>query len=212
MKNLQLPAIFQASGLDLQKNHQIRARTDESNHALEADIGTLTHQYLEIIVKQGLENWPISRLKPLESAIQRWFTQRGYKESQASTAALQVQSLLETTLTSEDGQWVLQAHEESSAELSLSTNVGSEAKQFVVDRTFLTEENGKKIRWIIDYKTDDVALTTSEAFLFDLANQYSAQVENYAKLFAYEGFSIKRAIFFVRLGKLVLIDSSLNAV
>ena len=202
-KNTQLPAIFQEADWRSQKHPQASARTNETSHALEADIGTLTHQYLEIIAKQGLENWSTLRVKGLESAMQRWFMQRGYARDLANAAALQVQNLLQTTLTSEDGRWLLQPHDESSAELALSTNIGSEAKQFVVDRTFITNENGKKIRWIIDYKTVAVPVNANQEVFAKLAEQFKQQLLGYQMLFN-DGLEIKLAIFYIAIGKLFL--------
>ena len=204
IKNVQLPTIFQEADWHPQKKHQIPAYTSETSYVLEADIGTLTHQYLEIIVKQGLENWPVERVKSVESAMRRWFTQRGHAETLANAGALQVQVLLQTTLTSEDGMWVLQTHEESSAELALSTNIGREAKQFVVDRTFLTEENGKKTRWIIDYKTVSVPANVDNDVLAKTAQQFKQQLLGYQSLFK-DDFETKLAIFYISIGRLYLL-------
>lgn len=203
-KNVQLPAIFQEADWRSQKHHQAPTRTNETSHALEADVGTLTHQYLEIIVKQGLKKWSTTRVKGLESAMQRWFIQRGYAKELANAAALQVQKLLQTTLTSEDGQWLLQQHDESSAELALSTNVGNEAKQFVVDRTFITNDNGKKIRWIVDYKTLAVPMNANQEVLTNVAEQFKPQLLSYQLLFN-DGLETKLAIFYNAIGKLYVL-------
>jgi ATP-dependent exoDNAse (exonuclease V) beta subunit len=204
-KRPELPTIFEEPDADvsIQKNQQPNVRASQTHHAFEADIGTLTHQYLEIIAKQGVEKWSINRIIQLKNAMQHWFKQRGFDENLANTAALQVQTLLQTTLNSEDGQWVLQAHEAASAELALSTSLGHEAKQFVVDRTFITLDNDKKTRWIIDYKTDAIATLEEESAILNAARQHLPQVENYAKLFFDEGLPIKCAVFFVSIGRLI---------
>lgn len=206
-KNAQLPAIFQEADWRSQKHHQAPAQANETNHALEADIGTLTHQYLEIIAKQGLENWSTTRVKGLESAMQRWFIQRGYAKELANAAALQVQKLLQTTLTSDDGQWLLGQHNDSFAELALTTTVGAEAKQYIVDRTFITNENGKKIRWIVDYKTVAVPANANQEVLAKIAEQFKEQLFGYQSLFK-EGFETKLAIFYITIGKLFCFSDS----
>ena len=210
-----IPAILQQAahhtpmpGKNVARNNETaHESTREVSHALEADIGTLTHQYLEIIAKQGLENWPSTRILPLNHAMQLWFKQRGYTEKMAIAGAAQVQTLLQTTLNAKDGQWLLQKHEDSDAELALSTSVltgaGNETKHYVVDRTFVVNENGQKTRWIVDYKTDHIAAGADYKML---AAQYRPQLENYALLLDAAQQRTKIAVFFVRSGQLVLLD------
>lgn len=198
-----IPAMLQQASHYANTHSKNAARDNEANHALEADIGTLTHQYLELIAKQGLENWPITRVLPLSGAMQRWFKQHGYAESMAIAGATQVQTLLQTTLHSTDGQWLLQNHAASHAELALSTSIGNETKHYVVDRTFMVDESGQKTRWIVDYKTDQIE---AGADIKMIAEQYRAQLENYALLLNEALQRIKLAVFFVRIGQLVSLD------
>lgn len=183
-------------------------KSDEENlsiQSLEADIGTLTHQYLELIAKQGLDHWSTERVFALSAAMQVWFKQRGYTENMAVSGASQVQQLLQTTLNSKDGQWLLQPHENADSELALSTNIGNEAKQFVVDRTFIKNDHGQKMRWIVDYKTIQLPSQILQVDLSNVARQFKPQLEQYAKLFGAEALPIQCAIYFVSIGKLYVL-------
>ncbi len=166
---------------------------------VDADIGTLAHRYMEIIAQQGLASWPIERVQSLLPAMQHWLRKQGHAAQNAMDAAARVQALLMTTLESADGQWVLQPHEEAAVELALVQLTGSEAKKHIVDRTFI--DNGT--RWIIDYKTTELPPDAPELTLHSAAEVHRAQLETYALLFAEEKRPIKRAIFFMSVGRLV---------
>lgn len=178
------------------------AKDEEQNYlVLEADIGSLTHRYLELIAKQGLNVWPASRLAPLKLAMQRWFTGQGYSLSAASQGADAVLGLLKTTLQSPQGQWVLQSRESASNEFEIESleDDRSQVRKKIIDRTFI--EDG--VRWIVDYKTITFKTSLNEANLKQAAEAYREQLEGYAVLFADEGLSIQLAVYFVSIGRLV---------
>ena len=178
------------------------AKDEEQNYlVLEADIGSLTHRYLELIAKQGLNVWPASRLAPLKLAMQRWFTGQGYSLSAASQGADAVLGLLKTTLQSPQGQWVLQSRESASNELELESleDDRSQVRKKIIDRTFI--EDG--VRWIVDYKTITFKTSLDQVNLKQAAEAYRQQLEGYAVLFADEGLSIQLAVYFVSIGQLV---------
>jgi ATP-dependent helicase/nuclease subunit A len=184
---------------------QSGSKSDEDENddvlVLEADIGTLTHRYLELISKQGLDAWPLSRLETLNLAMQRWFTGQGYAMSAANQGSDTVLTLLKTTLQSPHGQWVLQTRETASNELEIES-LGDDTAQVrkkIIDRTFI--EDG--VRWIVDYKTITFKNSVDEASLKQAAQAYRQQLEGYALLFADEGFNIQLAIYFVSIGQLV---------
>jgi ATP-dependent helicase/nuclease subunit A len=171
-----------------------------AEHAsLEADIGTLTHLYLQNIAEQGVSLWLDKDLNLLQAAMQRWFVQQGHTPNQAEMAVKQVQSLLSKTLRSAQGQWVLQAHSDAMSELALQSLAGAPTK--IIDRTFIADGQ----RWIIDYKTTALEPSISEAKLQSLSEQYRPQLTGYAELFAHEGLTIQKAVFFVSVARLVLI-------
>ena len=190
---LQSSAMPQPLMADVALSVQANKLVDElesSAPVLEADIGTLTHRYLELIAQQGIDAWPVSRVDGLKGAMQRWLIQQGHQIAQADEGAQLVMRLLNNTLQSSVGQWVLQTRESAQNELALEFAEGGVIKKKVIDRTFI--EAGT--RWIVDYKT------TANV---DSAEQYRPQLNEYAALFADEGLPIKLAVYFVSAAKLV---------
>ncbi|MDP3308666.1 3'-5' exonuclease, partial [Methylotenera sp.] len=200
LKQLQVPAV-------LQTKHSIAA-TSQNNFAaqpslvqsLEADIGTLAHRYMEMIAQQGLAAWSAARIATLNPAMQHWLRQQGHAEKIAMEAGQRVQNLLEVTLQSEDGQWLLKARGE--AELGITSMHNGEVKNYIVDRTFIEND----VRWIVDYKTIALTADASNATLKIAAENYREQLKNYAILFADESKQVKCAVFFMAISKLVLLD------
>jgi len=169
--------------------------------SLDADTGTLAHRYMELIAQQGVSHWTTARLATLAPAMQHWLRQRGHASAASNEAAAAVQRILQQTLNSADGQWVLQARPDAESELGITRSQQDAVKSYVIDRTFV--EDG--IRWIIDYKSVILMPDMAESELKAVAAQYKAQLENYAMLFAHETYPIKKAILFLSIGKLVMI-------
>jgi ATP-dependent helicase/nuclease subunit A len=87
----------------------------------------------------------------------------------------------------------LQSHDDAQSEYALTSHDGT---QHVIDRTFI--ENGT--RWIIDYK---LGLDVTEANANAVALSHKPQLTRYAALFERDNLSIKTAVFFLSLGKLI---------
>ncbi|NOU40510.1 MAG: UvrD-helicase domain-containing protein [Methylotenera sp.] len=200
LKQPQVPAVLQvqyAVAVTAQNNF---AGQQNLVPSLDADIGTLAHRYMEMIAQQGLAAWSPARIASVKSAMQHWLHQRGHAETIALDASGQVQKLLNVTLESEDGQWLLKAR--GDAELAITTMQHGEVKNYIVDRTFIEADT----RWIIDYKTIDLAPDLPASALKYTTKNYQEQLKNYATLFADEGKPVKCAVFFMAIGKLVLLD------
>ena len=71
-------------------------------------------------------------------------------------------------------------------------------RQQIVDRCFV--ENGE--RWIIDYKSTRLPADADIEAMRMAASVYAPQLAGYAALFADEGLPIRKAIYFMALGKL----------
>lgn len=169
---------------------------------LDADIGTLTHRYMEIIAQQGVDAWPLPRIQKLQPAMRYYLRQLGHAEHLAEEAASTVALLLQTALNSADGQWILQTRQTANAEFALMKLTGGSVNKHIMDRTFI--ENGD--RWIIDYKTTAFMQTATEEEVRLAAESHRPQLERYADLFSTEGLSVKCAVFFMACGKLVLLQ------
>lgn len=172
---------------------------DATAPTLAADKGTLAHLYMQLISNGGLSHWPTSRLESCRPAMIGWLLQQGHAQALCVTTADDIISMLHTTLTSEDGLWVLKARDHAANELAIESLHQQAIEKKVIDRTFV--EGG--IRWIVDYKSVDLDQGISASALQAIAEQYHEQLEGYAQLFAYEGLSIQKAVLFLSVGKLV---------
>jgi ATP-dependent exoDNAse (exonuclease V) beta subunit len=164
---------------------------------LAADVGTLVHAYLEMIARDGPNDWPADRVASLGAAMEVWFAQQGHAPNDSAAATKRVGALLRTTLESRDGLWVLAARPDAAAELALTSADKNGIVTQVVDRTFV--EGG--VRWIIDYKTAEIA----EGALQGHAERYRPQLQRYARLFSGEGAQVKLAVFYAERGQLVVL-------
>ncbi len=177
------------------------------------DCGSLAHRYMELFAKghaqkqaqeqaqkQDQEQAQVSlpSLDALHAPMQRWLRHLGHNASASVQGADLVLAALQTTLASEAGQWVLQAHSQAASELSLMQANESGAKNHVIDRTFVDAGT----RWIIDYKLGlgDAAQSSEAA-----AEAHRPQLMRYASFFATEGLPIKIAVLFLSTGRLVLL-------
>jgi len=199
LREASAPAILQVIPHEMHTAYPAVAE-DESTHRLEADIGTLTHLYLQLIAEQGLAAWQAhenTAFLSLIPAMQRWFKQQGHTDSEANQGASQVAILLTTTLQSAEGRWVLQPHTQAASELAIEQL--SERKK-VIDRTFVSDS----VRWIVDYKSMPV---TASDNLPMLAQTFKPQLAAYAQLFKAEGLPVKTAILFLSTGQLVPLET-----
>lgn len=191
------PSMLQAVQPDVTVGYQ--AIAEDNATRLEADVGTLAHLYLQLIAEQGLAAWQTheaSAFDALQPAMQRWFKQQGYADTQAALGAANVAALLTTTLQSEQGRWALHPHTNAASELAIEQL--SERKK-VIDRTFIADG----VRWIVDYKSMPVAATDD---LLLLAATFKPQLAAYAQLFQAEGLPVKTAILFLSTGQLVPVE------
>jgi ATP-dependent helicase/nuclease subunit A len=198
------PELLEPENLLLTNTTQlnIENRSIETIHTVEADIGTLTHLYLQMIANQGLNQWlnkTESQWQNTQTAMTRWFVQQGHVDTIGRSASEQVKTILLTSLASKDGQWVLSQHESADNELAIETVSNQhEISKKVIDRTFIDQG----YRWIIDYKTTTFANWSLE-LMQEKALGFAPQLDGYAQLFTHEQLQIKKAIFFVSVGKLV---------
>ncbi len=198
-----IPDILQVEQVQYEIHQSMSSSTEaEAALTLEASVGTLVHRYLELIAQQGLSAWPPNRPETLKMAMVRWLIQQGHTSLIATQGATLSIGLLKKTLESEQGRWVLQAHSRAQNELELERQTdGLVIQKRVIDRTFV--ENG--VRWIVDYKTIALDASFDEAGLKQAAEPYRQQLEQYGALFIDEGLEIKLAVYFVSIGKLVIL-------
>jgi ATP-dependent exoDNAse (exonuclease V) beta subunit len=197
-----IPDVLQAEQVRYEiQQSRVTSAEAEVAISLEASVGTLVHRYLELMAQQGLDAWSLDRLETLKMAMIRWLTQQGHTSLAATKGATLTISLLKKTLESDQGRWALQAHEGAQSELQIERQIDSLVIQKrVIDRTFV--ENG--IRWILDYKTIAIDFSLDDGLKL-AAEQYRQQLEQYGALFADDCLEIKLAVYFVSIGKLVIL-------
>ena len=212
LPNPQLPDLLNIADLEkvklAQSKNNVTLNTIDNQKPdiaknLAMDCGTLAHLYIELIAKSSLDSWPSERFTQLQPAMMQWLVQKGHAIDIAQTAVAHIISALQTTATSEQGQWLLKQHPQATSELSVMQISGGELNQGVsknhrIDRTFIC--NGK--RWIIDYK---LTQHRENSNLEQIVEAHRPQLARYAGLFAHENLPIQQAVFFLALGKLILL-------
>ncbi|MFW5432542.1 MAG: UvrD-helicase domain-containing protein [Methylophilaceae bacterium] len=193
-----IPPVLTTAPKEAVKSLDSGDKTEDCN-TLDADVGFLTHFYLQLVADSGIKNWSASRVNTLSPAMQRWFKQRSYDTKKSELGAARVNTLLQTTLDSEQGRWVLQDRDSAASELAIEYATQQAVTKRIIDRTFIVDG----MRWIIDYKSLALASDTTDAELKTAAGQYKEQLDGYEKLFKDEGLPTQKAIFFVSLGKMV---------
>jgi ATP-dependent helicase/nuclease subunit A len=164
---------------------------------LAADSGTLAHCYMEMIANTGLEHWPASRINACFQAMQFWLLQRGYAINEVEKQVPHIIATLKQTITSPQCAWMLAPRPSLQAEISITAlGENNTLQEHRIDLTFIEED----VRWIIDYK-----LAAANENIEMAAKLHKPQLAHYARLFLHENLPIKTAVFFLNLGKLVLV-------
>jgi ATP-dependent exoDNAse (exonuclease V) beta subunit len=141
--------------------------------------GTVTHAFLERIAREGLEAWPVERIRLEEGEIRRRLNALGIPSGELADGGARVVRALKTTLDGPRGRWLLSPHSEAACELGLSGVIEGRLVRGAVDRTFV--ENGT--RWIIDYKTSEPLGMGLETFFDQETQRYRDQLAAYRTLF-----------------------------
>ncbi|NNJ91191.1 MAG: DNA helicase UvrD, partial [Gammaproteobacteria bacterium] len=186
--------------LKVETNH--RKTKDESGEtSLEFDwagetaraVGIVTHRFLEHFSSNGSSARTGSETQQ-KSAVSSALANLGLPAEKIAPATDKVLIALKNTLDDERGKWILDAHQQSTNEYSLTTKTEQGFHRFIIDRTFI-DENGT--RWIIDYKTGSHEGSDTDSFLNQEQQRYKNQLNNYAQLFSQlEDRPIQLGIYF----------------
>ncbi|MCA1795962.1 MAG: UvrD-helicase domain-containing protein [Desulfuromonadaceae bacterium] len=144
-----------------------------------AVVGTVVHEYLAYLcvdtVRQQREY-----IHSLRQGMVQRFALEGYTQEADSLAATCI-DMLERSIESKIGRWILKPYPDASAEFEVCGVSVGESVIGVVDRTFVDPDTNE--RWIVDYKS---AIPESgerlEAFCQRQGEVYAPQLERYRTL------------------------------
>ncbi|NJC87509.1 MAG: DNA helicase UvrD [Desulfuromonas sp.] len=143
-------------------------------------IGTAVHGWLERMVRDGLEQWPVERLASERPSLRGEMMGNGVPQARIDACLTQVMTALENTLRSVRGRWILGLHRDGACELAMTGVVDDVPVHAVIDRTFI-DGDGK--RWVIDYKTSAPGEGESVGeFLERERERYRSQLDIYRTL------------------------------
>jgi ATP-dependent exoDNAse (exonuclease V) beta subunit len=145
-------------------------------------VGTVVHQCLEQIARDGAASWSASKLEALRSSLADTLINSGVSRTYVASCVERTVTALVNTLGSIRGRWLLSAHRDATSELALTGIIDGVPVHAVIDRTFV-DENG--VRWVIDYKTSERGEGEGlEIFLDRERERYRPQLNDYRKLIA----------------------------
>jgi ATP-dependent helicase/nuclease subunit A len=165
------------------------------------EIGVQIHQVLQQISEEGLENWSFQKPKEMRKKWQWALGQKGIPNKLIPSALKQLQSIIEISLSSEHGRWILGRHRLAKNEFELVVDSGNGIKRYIIDRTFVDEHDQ---RWIIDYKSSEPMDSEDlNAFFSRMEQRYKAQLSGYLNLFnlSEHGRRHRCGLFFPMLGR-----------
>jgi len=170
--------------------HQAWNWTLDTSH--ETAIGTVAHAWLEKLGREGLDQWPLERLRESRPVMWRQLQRAGVPGAYLDEAGQALFEAVAATTQSEQGRWLLgvaRAHREWSL-LDVSGRVS------IIDLAISQEDH-----WlVVDYKTSRPAPGESlELFRERMLQRYAPQLERYcAQVAALDGRPARGALYFPR--------------
>jgi len=158
-------------------------------------VGTLVHQQLELLARNGVETWLNDDQEQLSNRLKHALSRYGVASADLDDGVVRVVAMIDSLVASRRGQWLLTDHQASACELPLTGVVDGQLIHAVIDRTFIADG----CRWIVDYKTSSPAEGEArEVFLHREGDHYREQLLAYTKLLALQDDSlpIRAALYF----------------
>ena len=149
----------------------------------EIAVGTVMHRCLESIANDGLDNWNQQNVISQHPLWRQQLHGLCVPIAQCNQAIHIIHNAISQTLTDPKGRWILSNHKAAANELALSGIQGEEVQQYVIDRTFIDEQDQC---WIIDYKSSQPDDTQGDlnGWLQSQKQLYAKKLQNYANLLA----------------------------
>ncbi len=165
-------------------------------------LGNVLHLCFKKITDEGLEYWPASATKNLESRIKTALLAEGLSPAHLDEAVQSGMTALQNTLQDETGRWILKAHADAHSEYPLTGYIQGRYLNKILDRTFVDADG---VRWIVDYKTGEHQGSRLEDFFQQEKKRYQAQLDQYEELLKLKGETrpIKKALYYPLYKRLV---------
>jgi ATP-dependent helicase/nuclease subunit A len=151
--------------------------SDTSRHA-----GTVVHELLKRVAREGTAAWGTERLSALATTVKSELLRLGVAVGEEPKASVRVLRALSNAVASERGRWILHPHAEARSEWPLGGRLQDRLINGTVDRIFRDAEGRL---WIIDYKTSEHEGGRVETFLSEEQRRYQPQLDNYAALISH---------------------------
>jgi ATP-dependent helicase/nuclease subunit A len=196
----------------------LNAVEDKREAAYEAEdleaqlIGTLYHQALERIAETGLEQWQAGDRRP-QIALAAGFQRLGLATARIPAAVARVGELVQRTLDSDDGRWLLAPKPWARNEYHLAGWTEGRWVAAVIDRCFEDEDG---TLWIVDYKAAARPLPDEAraGYAQTMRLRYGEQLRSYARLMRalHPQARLRTALYLAETAQLVTLDEPASTV
>lgn len=161
---------------------------------LERKIGSIYHEFFKLLANKP-ELQQADGIHKLTNLIFLYLRRYHIPEQLHADYVDEIQHKLLQMLGDEKARWILNAnHRAAFSEHPISLKEGKYCKHYVIDRTFVDDDN---VRWIIDYKTSELNDLSLQEFTQAEWEKYWPQLETYARFFAnLESNKIKLALYY----------------
>lgn len=166
--------------------HDELRETEGDDHRAKVE-GIVYHRVVEMIAKDGLENWTVEKAMGKGHAVSALMRREGYPIMDIPAGRDRILSLIATTLKSEKGRWILSRHEEGGQEVQVSGYRNGRWVHRYLDRPFV--DGGAY--WITDWKcTGCPDAADLEGFLQRISARYRKKMEEYKAVVIEAGVSL----------------------
>jgi len=164
------------------------------SHTTNPIMGTVIHYLLQQISNFGFSWWENTPLAQRKTYLKTLLIKNYLLMEQLEPAIQNIEKAIRNTLTDPRGQWLLQAQNQAQTEWPLTLVLQDETKTFIIDKTFVDENNQ---RWIIDYKSSTPESAPLEKFLLQEKVKYAEQMQHYYQaLSLMDQRTIKMGLYF----------------
>lgn len=155
--------------------------------------GIIIHLILQQMGILGIDWWQNRTIKEKEDYVNGQCLHLGLAATDLIGLKETVITAIQNTLQDPKGKWILEPHLKAQSEFRITTIFDNKIHSLMIDRTFI-DKNG--IRWIIDYKTSQLADNNLERFLNKAKEKYTLQLTQYAEPFKLSQHPIHLGLYF----------------